>query len=222
VYNLEVGQWHNFLVGVSGVVVHNSYWECFKKTIGAKIDFECLWATEYNFNKLFATGSREQSAIAKFEKLAEKEKDILLGLDVPDNHLPLGEFRDARLSKASTYEEFGINGFSNINMGAIPQTERVANAVTQAMVRCREIGGKIHFRLDGLTTGQWKNGLNGSAGKILNPKDYTNFELRNIIRNQDWLENTIFYKTYPDGTIKIFTLSENAGTLASYGIVPLY
>jgi hypothetical protein len=25
VYNLEVGQWHNFLVGVSGVVVHNSY-----------------------------------------------------------------------------------------------------------------------------------------------------------------------------------------------------
>jgi hypothetical protein len=24
VYNLEVGQWHNFLVGVSGVVVHNT------------------------------------------------------------------------------------------------------------------------------------------------------------------------------------------------------
>ena len=26
-YNLEVGQWHNFLVGCSGVVAHNSYFD---------------------------------------------------------------------------------------------------------------------------------------------------------------------------------------------------
>ena len=32
-YNLEVGQWHNFLVGCSGVVAHNSYYDDFVKYI---------------------------------------------------------------------------------------------------------------------------------------------------------------------------------------------
>ncbi|MFZ4545640.1 MAG: hypothetical protein ACOYOA_16435 [Saprospiraceae bacterium] len=36
VYNLEVGQWHNFLVGSSGVVVHNSCFDNLK--IGSEID----------------------------------------------------------------------------------------------------------------------------------------------------------------------------------------
>jgi hypothetical protein len=40
VYNLEVGQWHNFLVGISGVVVHNTGCLDLGKFLKKKAQFE--------------------------------------------------------------------------------------------------------------------------------------------------------------------------------------
>jgi hypothetical protein len=42
VYNLEVGQWHNFLVGVSAVVVHNNYFEEIKVIVNASSDYSAF------------------------------------------------------------------------------------------------------------------------------------------------------------------------------------
>ncbi len=92
----------------------------------------------------------------------------------------------------------------------------VADQVIQAIIRCRQNGGKIHFRLDGIDAGIMQTYLSGKKAKdpsaivrtVGNIPDYTIFELQNITRNQDWLNNTIFYRYG-----KTFTMQENAAEL---------
>jgi hypothetical protein len=107
VYNLEVGQWHNFLVGVSGVVVHNSYLDKLLK--------------EYRFENMF------NSYKQKFLNLLTKEEEVgirfytLNDVSEPLNRMLRGdiqitEFYEA-LAKTMSSGLDKLKGFKGITTG---------------------------------------------------------------------------------------------------------
>jgi hypothetical protein len=68
VYNLEVGQWHNFLVGVSGVVVHNGpcHWD---ELLEGSQELKDI------YNNIFLPGNRPLNKM--FKELTVEENSLL-------------------------------------------------------------------------------------------------------------------------------------------------
>ena len=106
-YNLEVGQWHNFLVGCSGVVAHNSYLQELLK--------------EYKFENLF------NSYKQKFLNILAKEEEVGIRFytfnDVSEslNRMLRGEIQMTKfyeaLSKTMVSGLDKLKGFKGITTG---------------------------------------------------------------------------------------------------------
>mgnify|MGYP007061591442 CR=1 FL=1 len=91
----------------------------------------------------------------------------------------------------------------------------------QTIVHLRLNRGRIHFKLDGIDKIKvriWDNPdkvIRGDPNKIFT---YTNFELRQIARNKDWFDNTIWYQNgvpIPEN-VKLQVLKDK------FGIEPLF
>jgi hypothetical protein len=138
VYNLEVGQWHNFLVGVSGVVAHNN---CIDdvllpklKDIGKKFNANLDGIAEPNLYKC-SEKAKELRAYLKKQGL-ENPKSIKLQLEAQNGSLPnngvIGwDILDANgkiiktenIAKNAYHEITLINGkvYDNININGIDE-----------------------------------------------------------------------------------------------------
>ena len=64
VYNLEVKDFHNFLVGNEGVVVHNSCWDMAKKVVSGAISKAEIWAMK-GYPAIFKRGNIIEQIIRK-------------------------------------------------------------------------------------------------------------------------------------------------------------
>jgi len=109
----------------------------------------------------------------------------------------------------SFLDDFQRKGLS----GTSPSTLTFDRAFAQAVFNVRQNGGKIFFNLDGIDPTQIK--ILDDPSKMVEGA-ITNFEIRNIVRNQDWFENTRWYSKGED-------ITDNASRLKNeFGIEPLF
>ena len=151
-----------------------------------------LWLTRKGYLMIMKAGKYDIIQEQIFKNL--KKYDIALGLN--KNFFE----KWASRKKAVSFQSFEKKGF--IAKGLQGDEYLTQYEILQAIVRSRSKNGKIYFRLDGLLERSKKYNQPLASQIQKNPNSFygeqdfstwTIFELRNITRNKDWFNNTIFY-----------------------------
>lgn len=185
-------------------------YETFKKFIGQTGEKELksmktsflnqkpLWLTREGFQMIMKTGLYDAAQEQAFKLV--KRYDIALGLDKFTSVFKKNLVDWAKSKKLTSFHNFEPRGF--ISKDVVKNIDLTQYEILQGIIRCRSKNGTNHFRMDGVAESIKKSGSSIFDEISKNPNAYhrdvgfigwTMFELRNIVRNKDWFENTTFY-----------------------------